>query len=70
MTKRGKNGKASWKKIVLDVSDQAKDISRLVGVGAEKSDNDMVYFGFYEVWSGKWKGGLRIYHAFVKEVKM
>ncbi|KAM7500366.1 hypothetical protein LguiA_024780 [Lonicera macranthoides] len=29
---------------------------------------DTVYFGLYEVWSGRWKGGLRVHHAFVREI--
>ncbi|KAG6395875.1 hypothetical protein SASPL_142008 [Salvia splendens] len=33
----------------------------------EGSDDGKLSFGLYEVWSGKWKGGLKIHHAFVKE---
>lgn len=32
------------------------------------SDDDKVYFGLYEVWSGRWKGGLKIHKAFVREL--
>ncbi|XP_038895144.1 protein PHLOEM PROTEIN 2-LIKE A9-like [Benincasa hispida] len=27
-----------------------------------------LYFGLYEVWSGKWKGGLQIHNAFVHKI--
>jgi hypothetical protein len=27
-----------------------------------------LYFGLYEVWSGKWKGGLKIHEAFVNKI--
>ncbi|EYU40846.1 hypothetical protein ABFS82_05G079100 [Erythranthe guttata] len=30
--------------------------------------DEKIYFGLYEVWSGKWKGGLKIHHAFVHEL--
>ncbi|KAK3037077.1 hypothetical protein RJ639_029919 [Escallonia herrerae] len=31
------------------------------------STRETLYFGMYEVWSGKWKGGLKIHHAYVRE---
>lgn len=63
MMKIGKTGKASWKKIVMDVND-AKPITGVVET-THPSDN-IIYFGLYEAWSGKWKGGLRIHYAFAR----
>ncbi|XP_011000219.1 PREDICTED: protein PHLOEM PROTEIN 2-LIKE A9-like [Populus euphratica] len=32
------------------------------------NDEEKLYFGLYEVWSNKWKGGLRIHEAIVQEI--
>lgn len=38
--------------------------------GDENANNNEVklYFGLYEVWTNKWKGGLRIHEAIVQEI--
>jgi hypothetical protein len=33
-----------------------------------KNDKETLYFGLYEVWTNKWKGGLRIHEAIVQEI--
>jgi hypothetical protein len=33
-----------------------------------KNDEETLYFGLYEVWTNKWKGGLRIHEAIVQEI--
>ncbi|KAL0442339.1 UNVERIFIED_CONTAM: protein PHLOEM PROTEIN 2-LIKE A9 [Sesamum latifolium] len=74
MVKRGKYGKFAWRKIVLDpyATRHTFEITVMLGK-AEKpeqdSNNQKLYFGLYEVWSGKWKGGLKIHHAFIKELE-
>jgi hypothetical protein len=32
------------------------------------NDEEKLYFGLYEVWSNKWKGGLQIHEAIVQEI--
>ncbi|EYU43687.1 hypothetical protein MIMGU_mgv1a017435mg [Erythranthe guttata] len=73
MVKRGKEGKFAWKKFFLNTNETNKPFE-ITGrlIKAEKpledsSDDQRVYFGLYEVWSGKWKGGLKIHHAFITE---
>ncbi|KAM7500365.1 hypothetical protein LguiA_024779 [Lonicera macranthoides] len=74
MAKLGKKGRYALKKHVINPSDedQAFDIpyssDRLkIDIPAETIENT-AYFGLYEVWSGRWKGGLRVHHAFVREI--
>ena len=33
-----------------------------------KNDKETLYFGLYEVWTNKWKRGLRIHEAIVQEI--
>ncbi|XP_065634904.1 protein PHLOEM PROTEIN 2-LIKE A9 isoform X2 [Quercus suber] len=73
MAKVGKRGKYSWKRSSLEnpktgnfqIPLETLDIK--VDDNANNTDNK-IYFGMYEVWSGKWKGGLKIYNAIIKEV--
>ncbi|CAB4276724.1 unnamed protein product [Prunus armeniaca] len=78
MAKVGKKGKYRWTKVKLA---QDSNVGRFTipdtnGNGQTfsiRSDDDAnadntLHFGLYEVWSGKWKGGLKIYGANVKEV--
>lgn len=71
MAKLGKKGKYVLRKHVINPSDKETfDIpcpsDRLkIDIPAME---DIVYFGLYEVWSGRWKGGLRVHHAFVREI--
>ncbi|KAG6737115.1 hypothetical protein POTOM_059890 [Populus tomentosa] len=38
------------------------------GIENAKNDEETLYFGLYEVWTNKWKGGLRIHEAIVQEI--
>ncbi|XP_051129002.1 protein PHLOEM PROTEIN 2-LIKE A9-like [Andrographis paniculata] len=73
MVKRGKQGKFAWKREILD-SNQTEPCRfwSTLKEADEKTNQDpdsrKLYFGLYEVWSGKWKGGLRINKAYVKEL--
>lgn len=72
LVKRGKGGKFKGQKFTLESPKENADIKAKVaklenGGTADADENSKVYFGFYEVWRGKWKGGLKIHHAFIKE---
>ena len=69
MAKVGKKGKYKWAKLKLNqdqsnvkvkIPDNNQKLS--IDVPDGSSDNTL-HFGLYEVWSGKWKGGLKIYNA-------
>lgn len=69
MAKFGKKGKYVWTKITLKASEQSE---RPIGdLEVEYTDtatgNDTIYFGLYEVWSGKWKGGLQLHNATIQQ---
>ncbi|OMO65793.1 Phloem protein 2-like protein [Corchorus olitorius] len=77
MAKVGKNGRYKWKRlkdlevlpkepIIVPRDDDPFVID--VPTLTDQPDNKL-YFGLYEVWSGKWKGGLRVHEAIVKEIK-
>ncbi|KAA0043222.1 protein PHLOEM PROTEIN 2-LIKE A9-like [Cucumis melo var. makuwa] len=77
MAKIGKAGKFVYKKMCLDSKasdDQNKfnmpedDLIITVKPPSSSPGDNRLYFGMYEVWSGKWKGGLKIHHAFVEKV--
>ncbi|XVF27250.1 hypothetical protein REPUB_Repub14bG0090500 [Reevesia pubescens] len=74
MAKVGKKGRYKWKKL--------KELENLPKEPTEVPKNDdpfivevqkdlidtRLYFGLYEVWSGKWKGGLKVHNAIVKAI--
>lgn len=68
MAKLGKKGAYDYRevtltsnsKIIPDPNPQQKQLD--VTVPSNLSEKD-IYFGLYEVWSGKWKGGLVIKKA-------
>lgn len=68
MAKVGKKGKYKWTRVKLqqdqkekfDIPDDSQQLTIEVPVGATDTT---LHFGLYEVWSGKWKGGLKIYNA-------
>ncbi|KAK9267164.1 hypothetical protein L1049_009584 [Liquidambar formosana] len=70
MAKVGKKGRYKWKKINLQ--DQGEKppyyIADQFSIDSAPSTDKTLYFGLYEVWSGKWKGGLKLNHAIVEEV--
>ncbi|XP_038896030.1 protein PHLOEM PROTEIN 2-LIKE A9-like [Benincasa hispida] len=77
MAKIGRRGNYSFKKMSLAALPTGKRITipdddqLIIQVPAFKPDNDdlKLYFGLYEVWTNRWKGGLRIHHAFVEIVE-
>ncbi|KAL2467450.1 Protein PHLOEM PROTEIN 2-LIKE A9 [Abeliophyllum distichum] len=67
MVKRGKEGKFSATKVLFNGNGKQRfEISGKLKKGDSTTDPN-IYFGLYEVWSGKWRGGLQIHHAYVTE---
>ncbi|KAK3188954.1 hypothetical protein Dsin_028515 [Dipteronia sinensis] len=77
MAKVGKKGKYTWKKITtLDEKRTTTTSSSPFLIPDTSSrliinplDNNKLFFGLYEVWSGKWKGGLLIHKAIIKPIQ-
>ncbi|PRQ30003.1 putative phloem protein [Rosa chinensis] len=68
MAKVGKKGRYKWTRVKLD-QDRTNERVTIpynqklsIDVPAGTRDTTL-HFGLYEVWSGKWKGGLKIYNA-------
>lgn len=82
MAKLGKTGKYKSTKIILNdqnTSAPSEDLNgtpfptdnfeiEVPSTTPTESDDTKLYFGLYEVWSGKEKGGLQIHKAVVSEV--
>uniref|UniRef100_A0A6M2EZX2 Protein PHLOEM PROTEIN 2-LIKE A9-like n=1 Tax=Populus davidiana TaxID=266767 RepID=A0A6M2EZX2_9ROSI len=74
MARIGKKGKYERKEIDLSKLSEEKefppDKCRIEFKSDEnaKNDEETLYFGLYEVWTNKWKGGLRIHEAIVQEI--
>ncbi|CAA3010767.1 protein PHLOEM PROTEIN 2-LIKE A9-like [Olea europaea var. sylvestris] len=69
MLKAGKDGKVEWKKIEIKEANESVNITGDSKAQTDSTGDSRLYFGLYEVWSGKWKGGLEIHHVIVKEVQ-
>ncbi|KAH6763646.1 hypothetical protein C2S51_014895 [Perilla frutescens var. frutescens] len=72
LVKRGKSGKFRGSKFPLDNLKEGENDKQVKAPMPEKNkeddeDSKLIYFGLYEVWRGKWKGGLKIHHAFIKQ---
>ncbi|XP_039028757.1 protein PHLOEM PROTEIN 2-LIKE A9-like [Hibiscus syriacus] len=74
MAKVGKKGKYKCRKLkeIDNLFEEPTDVpsnedSFTVDSGQLQPDMRL-YFGLYEVWSGKWKGGMRLHQAIVKEI--
>lgn len=75
MAKIGKKGKFSFKKLSLNNGKSRGDkfyipedgLKIQVKPNENSSADCKLYFGMYEVWSRRWKGGLKIHHAFVEK---
>ncbi|KAJ9168459.1 hypothetical protein P3X46_019980 [Hevea brasiliensis] len=70
MAKAGKKGKYRWEKINLaniatEPNKTKPEIRMSIDVKDDSHENTL-YFGLYEVWTGRWKGGLVIYKAEVR----
>lgn len=74
MGKIGRKGRYKWTKVSLKDQTATQGRSKVpsdeftIEVPQNSSDDRKLYFGLYEVWSGKWKGGLQIHNAVVEEV--
>ncbi|KAK0578743.1 hypothetical protein LWI29_015519 [Acer saccharum] len=76
MAKVGKKGKYIWKKITtldekraspFSIPEASSQLTIDVSGNANAPDNKL-FFGLYEVWSGKWKGGLLIHKATIRQI--
>ncbi|MBA0626974.1 hypothetical protein Godav_004537 [Gossypium davidsonii] len=73
MAKVGKKGKYKWKRLkeldnlpkdpIMVPTDDSFTIEPIQDIPDKR-----LYFGLYEVWSGKWKGGLKVHEAIVKKL--
>ncbi|XP_057812144.1 protein PHLOEM PROTEIN 2-LIKE A9-like [Salvia miltiorrhiza] len=70
MIKRGKEEKVTWTKISINPNNQETqfEIKGRLLKSDHSTDIGKLSFGLYEVWSGKWKGGLKIHKAFVNQL--
>ncbi|XP_031256713.1 protein PHLOEM PROTEIN 2-LIKE A9-like [Pistacia vera] len=70
MAKIGKKGRYSWKRIKPLDQFYGNNNKEIPEEGFEmdvpENGDDQLFFGLYEVWSGKWKGGLLIHEAIIK----
>ncbi|CAI8587239.1 unnamed protein product [Vicia faba] len=71
MAKIGKKGAYLYKevKLVCNKSQTIPDDNESLTITVGQQSNDLeLHFGLYEVWSGKWKGGLVIKKAQVLQI--
>ncbi|KAL5773439.1 hypothetical protein ACOSP7_013024 [Xanthoceras sorbifolium] len=72
MAKAGKRGKYNWKKInsldqKITTQFSIPDKDNILRISLPNQETKL-FFGLYEVWSGKWKGGLIIHKAIITEI--
>nr|GMD30286.1 protein PHLOEM PROTEIN 2-LIKE A9-like [Ipomoea batatas] len=69
MARRGKKRDYCWKKFVLTTVTE-REIGLVIDKVASSDDDEdkKLYFGLYDIWSGKLKKGLVIHHAWVREI--
>ncbi|XP_022955086.1 protein PHLOEM PROTEIN 2-LIKE A9-like [Cucurbita moschata] len=78
MAKIGKAGRFVYKKMSLEnkcsvpnkFSMPEEGLIITVKPPPSSLGDHCLYFGMYEVWSGRWKGGLKIHHAFVEQINL
>ncbi|KAF5196295.1 Phloem protein 2-like [Thalictrum thalictroides] len=69
IAKIGKKGKYKWQTHFLDIVEHPDrkfplSLDEIEVTDAHlKDENDILYFGLYEVWRGRWKGGLVLEEA-------
>jgi len=72
LAKVGKKGIAKWEKINLGDMRIGNIIEipygKLRFEVPKKAEDTRLYFGLYELWTGKWKEGLQIHEAVVEEM--
>ncbi|XWS18701.1 hypothetical protein CRYUN_Cryun32bG0067400 [Craigia yunnanensis] len=75
MAKVGTKGRYKWKKLMelenlpKEPTEVPNDNDPFVVEVPKPQIDTTLFFGLYEVWSGKWKGGLIVHQADVKEKK-
>ncbi|KAE8647786.1 hypothetical protein Csa_003897 [Cucumis sativus] len=72
MAKVGESGYYTWKRIYFNIIEAGKSPINFpsnfeISVPVSAKDTTL-FFGLYEIWGGRWKGGLRIHHAFVTKI--
>ncbi|KAM7260147.1 hypothetical protein ACFE04_015888 [Oxalis oulophora] len=73
MAKVGKRGRYSWKRVKLSSLAPEAEPTRIpqndkFEIDVPSNNDQKIFFGIYEVWSGKWKTGLKIHGAHVEKV--
>lgn len=72
MAKVGASGSYTWKRLNLNAKElkhECVDFPSNFEIDIPISTEDTtLQFGLYEIWGGRWKGGLEIHHAFVNKV--
>lgn len=75
MARRGKKREYCWKKVELKAAKESyipeDEAGRGLVIDKVTSNDDedkTLYFGLYDIWSGKLKEGLAIHHARVLEI--
>ncbi|MCL7051345.1 hypothetical protein MKW94_029938 [Papaver nudicaule] len=77
MAKIGKKGKYTVRRAHVARKDDSADFEIPEGAPLQIEipnpddyrEDEELHFGLYEVWKGRWKGGLQIYEAIVKPVE-
>ncbi|KAF5474644.1 hypothetical protein F2P56_006527 [Juglans regia] len=72
MAKQGRRGRYTWKRASLDAFTNGNPVEipqadDKLKIQITPNSDSTIYFGMYEVWSGKWKGGLKIHNAYIRE---
>ncbi|KAH6764842.1 hypothetical protein C2S52_013829 [Perilla frutescens var. hirtella] len=68
MIKRGRQGKTTWTKISINPNQKGEFQIKARSNYQQPQNDPKLYFGLYEVWSAKWKGGLNFHHAYITEL--
>ncbi|CAK7336982.1 unnamed protein product [Dovyalis caffra] len=72
LAKVGKKGRANWAKInIADMkvgNEMEVPYGKLQFEVPKYAEDTTLHFGLYELWSGGWKGGLRIHEAVVEKM--
>lgn len=72
MVKIGKKGACTWKKADLSRLDSGKitdiplNAALTFRVPGSAPADEKIYFGMYEIWKGRWKGGLVIHEVVIE----
>lgn len=73
MAKVGEFGSYTWKRLYLSSKEHPEKVefdfpsNFEIDIPISAEDTTLI-FGLYEIWGGRWKGGMRIHHAYVTKV--